>query len=49
LEKKLMAPFVSVWYNLRPFVNVMAIWNILRSFVVFFRIWYDAPRKIWQP
>jgi hypothetical protein len=44
------------WYVLRPFGifyehlgNFMNIWYNLCSFGTFFRFWYHAPRKIWQP
>jgi hypothetical protein len=30
-------------------VYFMTIWYILYSFGTFFRVWYLAPRKIWQP
>jgi hypothetical protein len=48
--------FVLIWYILCSFgtfcvnlVHFVFIWYILCSFGTFSQIWYNAPRKIWQP
>jgi hypothetical protein len=42
---------MAIWsiYINDHFGHFLAIWYILYSFGTFFRFWYHAPRKIWQP
>jgi hypothetical protein len=56
LNWKMLVHFVLIWYILCSFgtfcvnlVHFVFIWYILCSFGTFSQIWYNAPRKIWQP
>jgi hypothetical protein len=46
---KLLIYCIAVWDILRTFGIFYDTGYILSSFVIFFRFWYDVPRKIWQP